>query len=117
MSNVHNNKIFIERRKELRQNATPAEKKLWWYLRDNKLGAKFKRQHSVGGYILDFYCAKKKLIVELDGEVHNTEEAKEYDTVRDKFFKELGYTTLRFKNGEVESDMEKVLEEINKILN
>ena len=109
MSKIHNNRILKDRRIELRRKETPVEKTLWFYLRDNKLGVKFKRQHSIVGYILDFYCHQKKLIIELDGEIHNTKEAREYDTVRDKYFKELGYTTLRFLNREVESDVEKVL--------
>lgn len=116
MPKIHNNIILKERRTELRRNETPTEKKLWWYLRSNKLGVKFKRQHSIGGYILDFYCAEKKLIVELDGGVHNTKEALEYDEVRDKFFRELGYTTLRFLNREVEENVEKVLERMKKFL-
>src|SRR3989338_11445231 len=109
---VHNNKILEGRRKELRKNQTKAEEMLWWYLRGQKLGVKFKRQHSIGGYILDFYCPEKKLIIELDGEIHNTKEAKEYDAVRDKYFKELGYKVLRFKNRELENDTEKVLDRI-----
>ncbi|MFA6270098.1 MAG: DUF559 domain-containing protein [Candidatus Paceibacterota bacterium] len=117
MSKIHNNKIFIERRVELRKNQTPTEEKLWFFLRGNKLnGVKFKRQHSIGGYIPDFYCAKKKLIIELDGEIHNTTEAREYDEVRDKFFKELGYTTLRFLNREIENDIDEVLDKISKFL-
>jgi very-short-patch-repair endonuclease len=109
---THNIRELSERRRELRQNQTKAEEILWFELRNNKLGAKFKRQHSIGGYIVDFYCQKYKLIIELDGEIHNTKEAREYDEVRDKFFKELGYTVLRFKNSEVENDTEKVLGEI-----
>ena len=112
MSKIHNNRILKERRMELRRKETSSEEKLWFELRNNKLGEKFKRQHSIGGYILDFYCAKKKLIIELDGEIHNTKEAREYDAVRDKYFKELGYTTLRFLNREVEDDVEKVLDGI-----
>ncbi|KKQ77534.1 MAG: hypothetical protein A3A96_02435 [Candidatus Zambryskibacteria bacterium RIFCSPLOWO2_01_FULL_39_39] len=112
MELIHNNEILKERRRELRQNSTKTEEILWWYLRDKKLGVKFKRQHSIGGYILDFYCPEKKLIIELDGEIHNTKEAKEYDAVRDKYFKELGYKVLRFKNRELENDTEKVLDRI-----
>lgn len=112
MSKIHNNKILKERRTELRKRETPAEEKLWFELRDNKLGVKFKRQHSIGGYILDFYCAKKKLIIELDGEIHNTKEAREYDGIRDKYFSELGYKTVRFLNREVGDDIEKVLYKI-----
>ena len=111
---IHNNEVLKERRKELRKNQTKTEEILWFELRHEKLGFKFKRQHSIGGYILDFYCPQKKLIVELDGEVHNTKEAKEYDEVRDKYFKELGYTTIRFLNREVEDNIEKVLDKIRK---
>ncbi len=64
---------------------------------------------------MDFYCPEKKLIIELDGEIHNTKEAKEYDEVRDKYFAELGYTTLRFLNREVESDVEEVLSRIKNL--
>jgi very-short-patch-repair endonuclease len=109
---THNIQDFRERRRELRKNSTETEQKLWFELRNNKLGVKFKRQHSIGGYIVDFYCQKYKLIIELDGEIHNTKEAQEYDAVRDKYFKELDYTVLRFKNEEVESDIEKVLVKI-----
>lgn len=112
MELIHNNKILKNRRRELRKNLTKTEEILWWYLRDKKLGVKFKRQHSIGGYILDFYCAEKKLIIELDGEIHNTKEAKEYDEVRDKYFKELGYKTIRFLNKEVEDNIESVIEKI-----
>lgn len=107
---IHNNEVLKERRKELRKNQTKTEEILWFELRHEKLGYKFKRQHSIGGYILDFYCPQKKLIIELDGEVHNTKEAKKYDEVRDKHFKELGYKTLRFKNEEVKNNVEYVLE-------
>lgn len=115
---VHDIEKLKERRRELRKNQTKAEEILWWYLRDRKMGVKFKRQHSVGGYILDFCCSEKKLIIELDGEIHNTEEAKQNDAVRDKYFKELGYTILRFKNEEVENreKLEKVLDEMGKML-
>lgn len=113
---VHNHESLKPRRRELRQNQTKTEEKLWWYLRGQKLGAKFKRQHSIGGYIADFYCPEKKLIIEPDGEVHNTEESKEYDAIRDKYFTDLGYKVLRFKNSEVENEIEKVLSKIEEQL-
>jgi very-short-patch-repair endonuclease len=62
MSKIHNISKLSDRRKELRKNQTPQEEKLWWYLRDKRSGIKFRRQHSIGGYILDFYCKDKKLI-------------------------------------------------------
>ena len=109
MKKVHNIIKLIDRRRELRRKSTSQEDLLWRYLRNRGLGVKFKRQHSISGYVLDFYCAEKKLIVELDGKIHNKKEAREYDAVRDKFFKELGYTILRFWNSEVENNIERVL--------
>jgi very-short-patch-repair endonuclease len=76
---IHNRPALKSRRKELRRNSTPAEKLLWTMLQHSNLeGYKFRRQHSVGAYILDFYCSSKKLAVELDGESHFTEDATEY---------------------------------------
>lgn len=112
MVKLHNLQILTERRKELRKNQTPQEIKLWWYLRDERMGIKFRRQHSVGGYILDFYCPKKKLIIELDGGVHKQKENEEYDRVRDKFFQELGYLILRFTNTQIEQNINEVLRTI-----
>ncbi len=107
---VHNNKKLFERRKELRKNSTSQEEALWEELRNNKIGVRFRRQHSVGGYILDFYCFSKRLIIEVDGDSHSS--AKEYDAVRDKFFSDLGYKVLRFKNKEIENKLSEVLSKI-----
>lgn len=113
---VHNNRTLKERRKELRKNQTPQENKLWNELRNNKLGVKFKRQHSIGGYITDFYCTKYKLIIELDGEIHNTKENKEYDKIRDKYFIELGYKISRIRNVDIEQNIKEVLEKIKNLI-
>ncbi|MEW7289257.1 endonuclease domain-containing protein [Aquimarina sp. 2304DJ70-9] len=68
---THNKPELKNHRKELRKNLTPAEAFLWKYLQNRKLeGRKFRRQHSIKNYIVDFYCAKEKLIIELDGEPH-----------------------------------------------
>jgi len=99
----------------LRKNSTPQEKILWGTLRNNKLGLKFKRQFSVGGYVFDFCCARKRLGIEIDGEVHSGIEQKKYDQLRDKLSKELGFTILRFTNSEIENDREKVIKTIKKI--
>ena len=109
---VHNNEKLKERRRELRQRSTKEEEILWSKIRNNKLGYKFKRQHSIGGYILDFYCSERKLIIEIDGASHNTKEAKEYDEIRDKYFYELGYVTVRFLNDDVKDKIEEVLAKI-----
>ena len=116
MMKIHNIQRLSNRRKELRKNQTPQEEKLWWYLRDKRLGCKFRRQHSVGGYILDFICKEKKLIVEIDGGIHLQKENKEYDDVRDKYFRELDYKILRFTNNEIENEIEKVVEKIKSYL-
>ena len=113
---INNISRLLDRRRKLRKNQTPQEEILWWYLKDKRLGSKFRRQHSVGGYILDFYCPEKKLIVELDGGIHNTKENKEYDEVRNKFFVELGYVVLRFSNSEIEENTKMVIEKIKSYL-
>lgn len=107
---VHNDRKFFARRRELRENATYQENILWKELRGNKLGYRFRRQHSIGGYILDFYCFRRRLIIEIDGDSH--EFNKEYDKIRDRYFTDLGYKTLRFKNEVVERNLPGVLNEV-----
>ena len=101
----------------LRRNETKAEKLLWEKLRNNQLeGLKFRRQHPVNIYIADFYCHKFKLIIELDGDYHNQEEQKQKDEVRTEVLRFNGLKIIRFKNEEVEQDINQVLTTIkNKI--
>jgi len=100
-------------RKRLRNNLTPAEAALWKLLKGKKLkGRKFRRQHSVGNYILDFYCPSEKLAVELDGEAHNTLEQAEYDRERDLFLTHTGIKVLRFENRIVFDNPEGLLQQI-----
>ncbi|HEY4515720.1 MAG TPA: endonuclease domain-containing protein [Candidatus Paceibacterota bacterium] len=117
MQRLNNLPKLRDWRRDLRKRETAQERVLWWHLKDRNLDFKFKRQHSVGGYILDFYCAEKKLVLEIDGEVHHTQEAREYDHVRNKFFTDLDYKVLRFSNAEVDTDVYKVLTRIKKSLN
>jgi very-short-patch-repair endonuclease len=95
---------------ELRKNQTPQEVILWAHLRGAQLGFKFKRQHSVGPYILDFYCPDKKLAVELDGSQHI--ENKEYDQERTNYLLVLEIQTIRFWNNEVNTNINGVIQEI-----
>jgi very-short-patch-repair endonuclease len=89
---------------------TPEESYLWNFLqRRQLLGRKFRRQHSVGPYILDFYCPAEKLAVELGGSTHDHEAAQDYDARRSAFLKELGIRTLRFQNSELRKNIEGVL--------
>jgi very-short-patch-repair endonuclease len=76
------------------------------------MGEKFRRQHGIGHYIVDFYCPALKLVIEVDGDSHFTEDAQRYDRERNKFMSSLGMTTLRFKNDEVMSNLEGVCQSI-----
>ena len=94
----------------LRRNETKAEKLLWDKLRNNQLeGLKFRRQHPVNIYIADFYCHKFKLIIELDGDYHDQEEQKQKDEVRTEVLRLNDLKIIRFKNEEVEQDINQVL--------
>ena len=110
---INNLHYLKERRKELRNNPTKYEELLWKKLVNKKLdGLKFRRQHSLNHYIVDFYCATYKLVIEVDGEIHNRTENQENDGLRDHVLKELGYHTIRFTNQQVELEMENVIREI-----
>lgn len=112
---VHNKKSLKEIRRNLRQETTEAEDFLWQHLRDRKLNElKFKRQHSIGNYIVDFYCASKRLIIEVDGEVHKFYDQKEKDKLRDEHLKEMNFIVLKFLNEEVLSKTNFVKQEILK---
>ena len=103
--------------KDLRRNTTETEKLLWEKIGRNQLsGFRFKRQHPIAHYIVDFYCHKAKLVVELDGGYHNQEDQMIYDTLRTEELMDLGLTVLRFRNEEVRNRMEYVLERIRDFL-
>lgn len=101
--------------KWMKKNPTPAERSLWWQLRNHRLGVEFSRQMRFSGYILDFACQRHKLCVEVDGGVHDTR--KEYDDNRDFVLFRHGWRTLRFKNAEVFEQMPWVVERICEALN
>ena len=110
---LNNHKYLKEFRKELRNNSTKAESKLWKALQKSQLeGRKFRRQHSIGNYILDFYCPKEKLIIELDGQVHDNFINEEYDGKRTEYLEGLGFKVLRFENYLVFEQLDMVLEAI-----
>ncbi len=92
---------------ELRKESTPAERKLWAYLRGDKLGVNFRRQHAVGNYIPDFCSPKAKLVIELDGSQHLEQE--EYDKERTKYLESRGYKVIRFWNNDVMKNIEGVI--------
>ncbi|WP_020596331.1 endonuclease domain-containing protein [Spirosoma panaciterrae] len=99
-----------EFRRELRKSPTSSETLLWERLRGSQLeGRKFRRQHSIGAYILDFYCPAERLAIEVDGSIHNTPENIINDQERDRTLAHLRITTLRISNEEIETDVESVL--------
>jgi very-short-patch-repair endonuclease len=114
---LYNPKTLKDRRRELRKNQTPAEQKLWTLISKDKIsGLRFLRQYGVGPYILDFYCAKIRLAIEIDGEIHNKEERKIYDKDREEYLKTLSIEIVRFWNNDVLNNTNKVLIELhNKI--
>lgn len=110
---LHNRKYLKGFRKELRNNSTKAESRLWKVLRKRQLGdRKFRRQHSIGNYIVDFYCPEEKLIVELDGAVHHNTFNEAYDFKRTRELEKMGFTVIRFENRWVFEQMDMVLDGI-----
>ena len=99
--------------KVMRAEPTAAEAKLWSALRGRKLGGfKFRRQHPLQHYIADFYCFERKLVIEVDGAIHNEQNQSEYDKFRTAELGEDGITVLRFTNKQIELDFPKVLSTI-----
>jgi very-short-patch-repair endonuclease len=119
------NKEHIFNRKELkpyritlRKNLTSAEAVLWNLIKNRQLeGRKFRRQHSIGNYIVDFFCPSENLIIELDGDVHGDYHKIQKDIVRDNYLQDLGFNVRRFENRFVFQDPDYVLTEIKKSFN
>jgi len=103
-----------ERARELRRNMTPAEKLLWKEVRANKLGVHFRRQQVIEGFIVDFYCHKARLVVEVDGDVHDLQ--KKEDERWEKVLSELGLKIVRFQNTEVLKNLPFVLDKLRQHL-
>lgn len=113
--NLNSHKLL---RRQLRNNPTPSERKLWRYLKGRQFhGLVFHRQHGIGRYIVDFYCPKLRLVIEVDGSVHENSEVQKYDAIRRKFLEESCYLrVVRFTNDEVMEDVEEVLKKMEKIV-
>jgi very-short-patch-repair endonuclease len=115
---VHDQKVSAEklqRAKELRREMTPAETILWQELRANKLGVHFRRQQVIAGFIVDFYCHKVALVVEIDGDIHDLQ--KEEDVRREKALTELGLRLVRFRNEEVIKNIDGIIGAIKLVVN
>ena len=109
---------MLERAREMREKATPAEAFAWGLFRDRQfLGLKFRRQHQIGNYIVDFYCHETRLVVELDGSVHDSDERRTMDRNRDGYLESLGITVVRIKNQHLLQHTQEALNEIADALN
>jgi very-short-patch-repair endonuclease len=101
----------IQNARELRKSLTGAEQRLWYVLRNRQSGViKFRRQHPIGKYIVDFYCPQSRLIIEVDGDSHG--DSQEYDRQRTEWLKSQGYQVIRFSNREVKEHFDTVIAEI-----
>jgi len=104
----------LERAKELRREMTPAEKLLWRQVRAKKLGVRFRRQQIIAGFIVDFYCHKTALVVEVDGDIHDLQ--KEEDARRERVLREMGLRILRIRNDEVLRNLSMVVGKIKQLV-
>ena len=100
----------------LRNNMTPAEMLLWGHLKGNQLGTKFRRQHPLGIYIADFYCHQHKIIIEVDGSIHDLPDVVKHDIERQLNIENDGIKVLRFRNEEIFNQLDKVLGSIKQAL-
>ncbi len=110
MPHLYNRPQQAERRRALRNEPTSAEHALWRVLKGRALrGPKFRRQHGVGPYIVDFYCPEERLVVELDGVAHNDPARAHYDGERQRYLEGLGIRVVRFENRVVWEHTEAIL--------
>ena len=111
------NKGLKEYSRKLRRNMTDAEKLLWSKLRGGQLkGFQFNRQKPIGNYIVDFYCRKTKLVIEVDGSQHYQHDGREKDKERDAYMSQLGLRVLRFSDGDILVNIDGVFEVISRCL-
>ena len=113
-----NHPVTKEYRQILRRTTTPTENMLWRRLKGKQLdGLRFRQQHGYGPYVLDFYCPSLRLCIELDGNIHDEERVRIKDEERTEFLLEQRIHVLRFRNEDVENDVEGVLERIREYIN
>lgn len=106
-----------EKRRQLRKNQTFCEKIVWLYLRDRKtLGYKFRRQYSVDQFVIDFYCPELKLAVEIDGNVHDQPDQKEYDIKRQEYLESFGIVFIRITNEELLGNPNMAFDRIEEVI-
>jgi very-short-patch-repair endonuclease len=114
MTKHYNKKSEQEKRRSLRNNMTYCEKIVWLHLRKRQLGYRFLRQYSVDHFVIDFYCPELKLAVEIDGDVHEIPEQKDYDNARQKYLEKFRIEFVRIKNEEFLGNPDKAFSKIEK---
>lgn len=113
MTLLYNKKIVKRKRQQLRRNLTKAEKLVWMFLRKRQVkGIKFRRQFSIDQFIIDFYCPQLKLTIEIDGDVHEMDNVKDHDEMRQNYLEGFGIQFLRITNDEVFQNLDKVFKRI-----
>lgn len=113
ITEIYNKRYLSSNRKKLRNNLTPAEAGLWKYLKNKQLkGRKFRRQYSIGNYIVDFYCPEEHIAVELDGNIHQYDSVHTSDKQKEEYLESLGIKVLHFENKLVFELLETVLKRI-----
>ena len=108
--------LIFGQAKKLREDLTPAELILWSYLKQKPLGYKFRRQHPISTYIVDFYCHPLKLIIEVDGNIHENADIAKYDKERQEYLESQGLNFLRFTNKEVDKELDNVILVVEKYI-
>ena len=112
---LKNPRNTLDQRRSLRRSMTSAEKLFWVKVRNKRLlGMRFKRQYGIGPYILDFFIPQLNICIEIDGSIHDLVEVKRKDVNKDAFLKQNGIHVLRFKNHQIENDMDSVIDCIKK---
>lgn len=109
MTQIFNKQQQLIIRRKLRQEPIICERKLWNKLRNNQLGYKFRRQYGIGKYVVDFYCPKLKLAIEVDGATHSTDREIKKDIIRQKFIESLGVTVKRYYNSDIKENLSGVI--------
>jgi very-short-patch-repair endonuclease len=109
--------ILLPHAREMSHPQTPAEATVWRYLRNRNLGFKFRRQHPIVRFIIDFYCAELKLCIEIDGDTHLEQDQQEYDAARAEYLEFLGRKVIRFTNEDVRYNLQAVIQAIRETCN
>ena len=104
--------IILKRAREMRHPQTPAEATVWRHIRNRALGYKFRRQHPIERFIIDFYCAEIKLCIEIDGDSHLEKDQQEYDAARTEYLESIGRKVIRFTNEDVRYNIQAVIKSI-----